>query len=227
MLLDSMNMPRDVELAHRRLADFIWTMDEIPRYDDVTFLVELTRCELKDWARILGGLEQKGWHIDSKGHLIHDKILSTLLEAKELYDKKVNQTKAATEARKQRNVERNVNVTENATCHQSESESESYVQNSSVCTGEVELPIGFPKSREEAGLCSAFIGCPVEFAYKVWEKAMSRNGRDSKNVPIGQWRFFLSSAWTVEREVRAKDDQVNDKSHRKGSRVIPNYANGF
>lgn len=127
MLLDSLNMPKDVELAHRRLADFIWTMDELPRYDDVTLLVELTRCELKDWARILGGLEQKGWHADGKGYFVHDKILSTLLESKDLYDKKVNQTKAATEARKQRNVKRNVDVTKDVTCHQSQSQSQSHI----------------------------------------------------------------------------------------------------
>lgn len=58
----------------------------------------------------------------------------------------------------------------------------------------VEPPPGFPRTLEEAQVHSDFVGCTKEFAAQEWHKAVSRGGRDSKDIPIRNWRGYLASA---------------------------------
>jgi len=60
----------------------------------------------------------------------------------------------------------------------------------------VELPSGFPARVEDARCHAAFIGCPETFADLVWNKAMSRGGRDAKEVPVRSFRNYLATEWT-------------------------------
>lgn len=70
---------------------------------------------------------------------------------------------------------------------------------------EVELPPSFPKTEAEARGHAAFVGCPDEFATKMWNKACSRGGRDAKDVPLRNFRAYLAIEWAYERERQAKN----------------------
>ncbi len=106
------------------------------------------------------------------------------------------------------------------------SNSNSNIIKASLSTGEhsvlsdqpVELPHGFPRTVEEARIAAAFVGCPDDFADKVWNKAMSRGGRDARESQIRQWRFHLATEWSYETERNAKAKTANET--RK-----PNSAN--
>ena len=90
MLLDTMSMPADVELAHRRLCDFIWSMDELPQNEN-EFLRSHCRVAEAHWGRVKQGLMKKGW-FELNNHLVHRGVVSSLNEAKEEYVAKFNQT---------------------------------------------------------------------------------------------------------------------------------------
>ena len=104
MLVDSMDMPNDVELAHRRLCDFVWAMDRSPQDDDIV-LPSICRVRPGEWVRVKGGLQLKGWH-SHEGFFEHNGALKTLKEAKDDYLSRQERTKAATEARLARIAER-------------------------------------------------------------------------------------------------------------------------
>lgn len=65
---------------------------------------------------------------------------------------------------------------------------------------DIELPKGFPRTLEEACVHCDFIGVTREFCAKVWNKAMSRSGYDSKNQPIRSFRHYLATEWAYEQE---------------------------
>lgn len=62
----------------------------------------------------------------------------------------------------------------------------------------VVLPRGFPVTEEAAKNFIGTIGCPVEFAIATWQKAMSRGGRDAKDVPIRSFGHYLAREWSYE-----------------------------
>lgn len=63
----------------------------------------------------------------------------------------------------------------------------------------VELPEWFPKTEKDAVVHSGFVGCPPEFAATEWNRAVGRGGRDSKDVPIRNWRNYLAAVWSSSR----------------------------
>ena len=64
----------------------------------------------------------------------------------------------------------------------------------------VEPDASFPKTAEEAKAHAGFVGCPPEYAEKVWNKAMSRGGLDAKSQVIRHFRYYLATEWGYERE---------------------------
>lgn len=72
---------------------------------------------------------------------------------------------------------------------------------------EVELPRGFPLTVDDAIAHATFVGCTVEFAMKVWNQAMSRNGHDAKGQPIRSFRHHLSAQKAYEHENRRGQDK--------------------
>jgi hypothetical protein len=64
----------------------------------------------------------------------------------------------------------------------------------------VDPPAGFPKTVDEAKAHAACVGCPENFVEKTWTKASGRGGRDSKDIPIRNWRAHLATEWKYERE---------------------------
>lgn len=69
---------------------------------------------------------------------------------------------------------------------------------------DVELPHGFPKSENDAVVHADFVGCSREFASIEWHRSLGRGGRDSKDVPIRNWRGFLTSAFAASRDRKAE-----------------------
>lgn len=59
----------------------------------------------------------------------------------------------------------------------------------------VELPAGFPKTEAAAQFASVSVGCPESFAVDEWHRAVSRGGRDAKDVPIRSWASYLRTCW--------------------------------
>jgi len=93
MLVDTLDMPPDVQLAHRRLCDFIWAMGEPPRLEP-TILATLCCCPVAEVPRIIAGLKLKGWH-EKEGWLLHRGVIATLNESREHDAAQRNRTAAA------------------------------------------------------------------------------------------------------------------------------------
>jgi hypothetical protein len=66
-------------------------------------------------------------------------------------------------------------------------------------TLDVQPAAGFPTTEEEAVTAAAGVGCPEQFATNSWIKAMSRGGRDAKDIPIRSWHHYLATEWSYER----------------------------
>lgn len=73
-----------------------------------------------------------------------------------------------------------------------------------ICAREVELPAKFPKTEVEAKAAASFVGCTDEFAVETWNKAMSRHGRDAKDIPIRSWRHYLATEAKYQRNREAE-----------------------
>ena len=75
-----MDMTRGADLAHRKLADFIWAMDCAPRDRDA-MLCQITHTPAEEWPAVKAELCEKGWRA-AGGYLIHRRIIASLNEAK-------------------------------------------------------------------------------------------------------------------------------------------------
>jgi hypothetical protein len=73
-------------------------------------------------------------------------------------------------------------------------------------SGPVVLPQGFPATADEAKVAAMFVGCSDDVAEKVWNKAMSRRGRDAKDNAIRSWRHYLAAEWAYERDRQAQGE---------------------
>jgi hypothetical protein len=80
MALDTADMTRPTELAHRKLADFIWFSDRAPRNRDET-LRQLTHTPEAEWPAVKAELLEKGWLV-AGGFLIHRGIITSLNDSK-------------------------------------------------------------------------------------------------------------------------------------------------
>jgi uncharacterized protein YdaU (DUF1376 family) len=72
-------------------------------------------------------------------------------------------------------------------------------------TPQVEFPDRFPKTEEDAINQAITVGCDPVFITSVWNKAVGRGGRDSKDVPIRVWSGYVATEWSYEQARRAKD----------------------
>lgn len=83
-------------------------------------------------------------------------------------------------------------------------------------TNGVCLPPGFPGTVDDAILKSGSVGCPVVFVTDVWNKAMSRGGRDAKDVEIRSWSHYVSREWSYEQsrkeEVKSRNGHAQHQS---------------
>lgn len=69
---------------------------------------------------------------------------------------------------------------------------------------ETEPPKGFPKTLKEAESHASFVGCPVAFVSKAWNKAVSRGCEDSAGRPIRSFRHYLATEWSYEQGRKGK-----------------------
>lgn len=69
----------------------------------------------------------------------------------------------------------------------------------------VELPPGFPTSEAAAQFASVSVGCPESFAAEEWHRAMSRGGRDHRDIPIRSWASYLRTCWNHNNNRKAEE----------------------
>lgn len=101
-------------------------------------------------------------------------------------------------------------------------------QGRGVGEGAVELPKGFPSTEQEALKIAEFVpGASPEFGLKIWNKAMSRNGEDSKGVPIRSFRHYLATELNYELEHQRKANAQPSAASSRGNRSQPDYSKGF
>lgn len=84
---------------------------------------------------------------------------------------------------------------------------------------DVEPPAGFPRTAADAVVHADFVGCPREFASDEWSRAMGRGGRDSKDVPIRNWRHYLTSSWASAQHRKAEVSRRS--SHGRRNEPLP------
>jgi len=78
---------------------------------------------------------------------------------------------------------------------------------------EVEAPRGFPRSEKQASEVAAFVGCPPEFAVRLWTWLAGKHWMDKNGMRVGNFRRWLRGHWLNEEErrrgVQAKAEQKN------------------
>jgi len=79
----------------------------------------------------------------------------------------------------------------------------------------VELPAGFPATEQAAKAACGTVGCPDELILKVWNRAMSRGGRDSKDVLIRNFAHHVATAWSYERDYQSRNPQHSQPGKQK------------
>jgi hypothetical protein len=79
MLVLSMEVSAEVELAHRRLCDYLWARGAVPACSGQG-LAELLRTERRRLPGILRGLRRIGWRI-TRGRLSHPHPVAVLRDA--------------------------------------------------------------------------------------------------------------------------------------------------
>lgn len=82
----------------------------------------------------------------------------------------------------------------------------------------VELPPEFPKTEAAAQFASVTVGCPETFAAEEWHRAMSRGGRDARDVPIRSWASYLRTCWTHNQNRIAEDANRQRNASGNGGR---------
>lgn len=85
----------------------------------------------------------------------------------------------------------------------------------------VELPMGFPVTLEVAVLAADTVGCTREFAATQWAQAMSRGGRDSRDVPIRRWPSYLAAC----RDYQANRDAERQQREKTAGPGRPDARN--
>lgn len=179
MLIDVMDMTPEVELAHRRLADFIWATDSCPS-NAQALLTRITLVKDADWVRVKDGLEQKGWYVDERDRFTHKGIYATLCNGKEIHNAAIEKAKAGAAARWAKTMPKQCSSNAQAMPKQcqSESESESEVQ------GRKE---GGHPSLEEVKAAASRSGMLERDAIAFWNHFESSGWIDKNRNPIIKW----------------------------------------
>lgn len=94
------------------------------------------------------------------------------------------------------------------------------------CVGDVELPAGFPKTEAAAIAMGSMIGCSKEFTVKIWDLAVSRGGRDHKDVIIRSFSHHLKIQKTYAEEHAAKETKYGKSRNEPPSRNEGTHNNG-
>lgn len=208
MLVDTMDMPRDVELAHRRLCDIVWAMDGPPD-DNQDVLMGLCRVNQADWVRIRGGLIAKGWKSDG-GKFTHGGAIKTLAQAKVDHESKINRTAAARAAL---SAKRNTDCNKpcDTDCNRPQSESESESDSTKITIQQSCAP-----TLQEVKTKAAFIGMPEDEAERFWNHFESSGWVDKNGNPIHSWQAKLS-VWNTNH--RAAPIEAAHKAAENGQRL--------
>lgn len=87
----------------------------------------------------------------------------------------------------------------------------------------VELPPGFPPNEAAAKFSAIAIGCTEAFAVDEWHRAVSRGGRDHRDVPIRSWASYLRTCWTSNQN-RTAENANRDRNNGGGRHGQPSAS---
>ncbi len=87
----------------------------------------------------------------------------------------------------------------------------------------VELPPGFPQNEAAAQFSALAVGCTEAFAVDEWHRAVSRGGRDHRDVPIRSWASYLRTCWTSNQN-RTAENANRDRNSSGGRHGQPSAA---
>jgi hypothetical protein len=180
MFLDTVDMTSSAERAHRRLCDFIWFQGNPPYNDDAT-LCQITHTNETEWPAVKRELAKKGWQ-DAGEFMVHKAVIATLNDSRQRYVSNFNRQCSMT----------GVIVVGRPVP-------------SGSSKGEIELPPRFPATAQDAIRTSQSVGCSEEFAIRTWNQAMSRCGRDARDIAIRSWPHHLAAAWKYEQNRKAEN----------------------
>src|SRR5512144_1801005 len=83
MLVDTLDLTPEEELAHIRLCDWVWSQDRWPAAAHKVTM-QVARVAAASWPRVLRSLRLKGWQVN-RGLLYHGGVHRTLREAKDAH----------------------------------------------------------------------------------------------------------------------------------------------
>ena len=185
-----------------------------PLDDDDRTLSNICRVTLSEWSATRSALA--GFFQIENGKWSHKRIDAELQAALKLKEAKKRGAEATNRAKRhaQRTQSNPHSATESMPDSGVPSPKNIYINNNK---GEqpVELPVGFPATKEAAVAHAAFVGCPPAFAEQTWNKAVSRGGHDAQNVPIRNFRAYLATQWSYEQNRQNKERLAPRTAHPK------------
>lgn len=168
-----------------------------PIPSDDTTLKSITKCKEHEWARTKGVLA-KFFKVEGETWR-HGRIDEELDDAKRIHAEKIRASAAGVNAKRLKRLGQPVGKPPG------KPDGEPKGQHLHPLSGtEIEPPRGFPRNEPEAKDSASFVGCPPDFAVKIWNKAASRGFTCSKGVQIRSWAHHLKTEWTYEQERNAK-----------------------
>lgn len=82
---------------------------------------------------------------------------------------------------------------------------------------EITLPPGFPKSEQDAIARCMAIGVTDDFARDTYHKALSRGGKDAREVPIHVWPSYVKTEWKYQQNRTEEKKHENRNPANRGS----------
>ncbi|HWN96169.1 MAG TPA: DUF1376 domain-containing protein [Methylomirabilota bacterium] len=195
-LRDTMGLSRADHGSYMLLIMAYWTNGG-PLPDDADHLAEIAKVQQCEWQCVSKRLA-KFFQVEA-GFWRHKRVDTELAVAKERHERRSKAGKIGVEAKRQRRVSNAEPLLEQC---DTQSQSQSHIDRESGAP--VEPLSSFPKTEAEAKHAAAWAGCPEEFACSTWSKAMSRGGRDAKDVLIRSWQHYLRTEWSYEQNRNAK-----------------------
>ena len=231
LLADTLHLSRADFGSYVFLIGAYWRNRGPIRNDDEALRTS-SRCSEQEWTRtkpILAcffSVTDTVWR-----HKRIDLELYLSVQNKDRNEKRTESARKAVELKRTKTVTDTVTdtVTGSPSPSPSPSPSQSPAQSPSPparSARATELPEGFPKTEAEALQFSAMVGgASKDLTLKTWNKAMSRNGLDSKGQPIRSFSHYLTTELNYERE-RKTDTELGKNSPGR-NRVQPDYSKGF
>lgn len=230
MFLDTLDMSCETEQAHRRLADYIWISDSVPKAETDS-LLRITKTKQSDWPNVFAELKARGW-FERGGFLIHKGIVNALNESKSAYATQFNKTAKANKLKPLCVSEPNdvtgivtLTVTQGVTSHvtlavtQSVTDAVTPDKSQSQLQSDIaerekepEFPQVPPISRKDFDALVELRGVPADCAEWFWNVHDARNWLDRSGQPIRKVEPLLLNAAAKWRQKQYQDTTTSNSN---------------